>query len=191
MISAYLVLAIYAMSIDLFSIIYLYLQQKLLLSVLILLWTIVNIVFLPDRERRRQWQAARQLHSKIASRDHLSNCMYLSLVQMYIQVWICLFHMGFNLCQTCSFPYKLVLFFSKISCHFTMAIWQEPHAFKLHCGLFVQFLELQYAISYEVHKRKWSTWGQALLSGPWILFQFEALQDSHSGLFTLFLGSCL
>jgi hypothetical protein len=42
MISAYLVLVIYAMSIDLFSIIYLYLQKKLLLSILILLWTIVN-----------------------------------------------------------------------------------------------------------------------------------------------------
>ncbi len=96
--------------------------------------------------------------------------------------------MGFNLCQTCSFHDKLVLLFSKISCHFTMAMWQEPYAFKLHCGLFVQFLELQYAISYGIHERKWSAWGQALLSGPWILFQFEALQDSHSGLFTLFFG---
>ncbi|CAM6033325.1 unnamed protein product [Sphagnum compactum] len=39
------------------------------------------------------------------------------------------------------------------------------------------FLDLQNAISSEILERKWSAWGQALLSGPWILFQFESLQD--------------
>jgi hypothetical protein len=51
MISPYLVLGIHAMSIDLFSIFYLCLQ-KVLHSILILLWTIVNIVFLQDRKKK-------------------------------------------------------------------------------------------------------------------------------------------
>ncbi len=110
MISPYLVLGIYAMSIDLFSIFYLCLR-KVLRSILILLWMIVNIVFLQDRERRRWQQAARQQHSKIVSQHCLSKCIYQSLAQMYIPVCICLFYTGFNLCQACAIISNLFLLF--------------------------------------------------------------------------------
>ncbi len=167
----------------LFSIIYLCLQKKLLSSILILLWAIVNIVFLQDRERRRWQQAAMQQNSKIVSQDCLSKCTCPLLRCTYWCVYAC---------STLALTFvKHVLLFLRFPVISPCQSGKNLHAFMLHCGLFVQFLDLQNAISYEILKRNWSAWGQALLSGPWILFQFESLQDNHSSLFTLFSGSCL
>ncbi len=165
------------------SIIYLCLQKKLLSSILILLWTIVNIVFLQDRERRRWQQAARQQNSTYLRTASASVCTCPLLRCTYWCVYAC--------STLASTFVKHVLLFLRFPVISPCQSGKNLHAFKLHCDLFVQFLDLQNAISYEILKRKWSAWGQALLSGPWILFQFESLQDNNSRLFTLFSGSYL
>ncbi len=86
---------------------------------------------------------------------------------------------GVYACSTLASTFvKNVLLFLRFPVISPCQSGKNLHAFKLDCGLFVQFLDLQNTISYEILKRKWSAWSQALLSGPWILFQFESLQDN-------------